>query len=104
MYYYLELNKSLKHKNESNIEPLFDPKYWPNIKYFLNIETRPSYLPKFDFYVSYFDILQKGVNYWFPAFCDQSPASECSKILVLPKITWEVETHNTTILAIFVEH
>ena len=40
-------NRCIRLEVESNIEPLFDPKYWPNIEYFLNIETRSSYSPKF---------------------------------------------------------
>ena len=32
---------------ESNIGPLFDPEYWPNMEYFLNNEARSSYSPKF---------------------------------------------------------
>ena len=32
---------------KSNIRPLIDPEYWPNIEYFSNSEAGSSYSPKF---------------------------------------------------------
>ena len=54
-------NIGIQHEVESNFGPLFDlqfdPKYWPNIKYFLNNESRSSYLSKFENIIFLFEII-----------------------------------------------
>ena len=41
-------NIGIRLEVESNIGPLFDPNYWPNIEYFSNNKARSSYLPKIE--------------------------------------------------------
>ena len=60
-------NIGIRLEVESNIGPLFDllfdPDYWPNIKYFLNNEARSSYSPKFENIIFVFEII------FFSQFC-----------------------------------
>ena len=67
-------NIGIQLKVESNISPLFNLEYWPNMEYFLNNEARWSYSPKFgvlalknNVIVFQFSILFSFFAKWGPA-------------------------------------